>query len=100
MRADALNLALRVLAGCRTPPHFAGLSAIGTAGPAQHNEISHGGDGPVAYGLLTYGQGSSAESAYAYDQLPLFSAKQWVSLPYHPEAVKAQRIGAPLVLTY
>jgi acyl-homoserine-lactone acylase len=56
--------------------------------------------GPVAYGLLTYGQSSSAESPFAYDQLPLFSAKLWVPLPFHAEDVKAQRVGAPLVLIY
>ena len=56
--------------------------------------------GPVAYGLLTYGQSSSGESPYAYDQLPLFSARQWVKLPFQPEDVKAQRVGPPLVLAY
>jgi acyl-homoserine-lactone acylase len=56
--------------------------------------------GPVAYGLLTYGQSSSAESPYAYDQLPLFSARQWVKLPFHPEDVNAQRLWGTLVLTY
>jgi len=52
----------------------------------------------LAYGLLTYGQGSYTESAHAYDQLPLFAAKQWVRLPFHPQEVKAQRVGEPLVL--
>lgn len=56
--------------------------------------------GPVAYGLLTYGQSSSAASPYSFDQLPLFSAKEWVRLPFHPEDVNAQRVGAPLVLAY
>jgi acyl-homoserine-lactone acylase len=56
--------------------------------------------GPLAYGLLTYGQGSYAESPHAYDQLPLFSAKQWVPLPFHVQDVKAQRVGEPLVLAY
>jgi acyl-homoserine-lactone acylase len=56
--------------------------------------------GPVAYALLTYGQGSSVESPHAYDQLPLFSAKRWVTLPFHAEDVKAQRVGAELVLAY
>jgi acyl-homoserine-lactone acylase len=56
--------------------------------------------GPVAYGLLTYGQSSNPESPYAYDQLPLFSARQWVQLPFHREDVSAQRVGAALVLNY
>jgi len=56
--------------------------------------------GPVAYGLLTYGQSSSAASPHSFDQLPLFSAKQWPRLPFHPEDVSAQRIAAPMVLGY
>jgi acyl-homoserine-lactone acylase len=56
--------------------------------------------GPLAWGLLTYGEGSSADSPHAYDQLSLFSAKQWVKLPFHKEDVDAQRVGAPLVLNY
>jgi acyl-homoserine-lactone acylase len=56
--------------------------------------------GPVAFGLLTYGQGSSADSPHAYDQLPLFSAKQWVRLPFHREEIDAQRVGRTMVLPY
>jgi acyl-homoserine-lactone acylase len=62
--------------------------------------VTFDANGPVAYGLLTYGQSSSAASPYSYDQLPLFSAKQWVKLPFHREDVAAQRVGAPLVLAY
>ncbi|MBI2769084.1 MAG: penicillin acylase family protein [Burkholderiales bacterium] len=56
--------------------------------------------GPVAHAILTYGQGSDPASPYAYDQLPLFSGKQWQALPFHPDDVKARRIAAPLVLAY
>jgi acyl-homoserine-lactone acylase len=56
--------------------------------------------GPVAWGILTYGQSSDPASTHAYDQLPLFSAKQWQALPFHPEDVQAQRVGPPLVLAY
>jgi acyl-homoserine-lactone acylase len=56
--------------------------------------------GPVAYGLLTYGQGSSADSPHAYDQLALFSKKQWVRLPFQREEVRAQRVGPAMVLPY
>lgn len=56
--------------------------------------------GPVAYGLLTYGQGSSAESPLAFDQLELFSRKEWVKLPFHREEVERQRVGAAVVLSY
>jgi acyl-homoserine-lactone acylase len=56
--------------------------------------------GPVAYGLLTYGQGSSADSPHAYDQLALFSKKQWLRLPFQREEVRAQRVGPAMVLPY
>ncbi|MDB5874932.1 MAG: acylase [Ramlibacter sp.] len=62
--------------------------------------VTFDGRGPVAYGLLTYGQGSSAASAHAYDQLPLFAAKEWVRLPYQREEVTAQRVGPAMVLPY
>ena len=56
--------------------------------------------GPVAQGLLTYGQSSDPASPRAYDQLPLFAARRWLPLPFHPQDVKAQREGPPLRLTY
>jgi acyl-homoserine-lactone acylase len=56
--------------------------------------------GPVAQGLLTYGQSSDLSSPRAYDQLPLFAAKQWPALPFHAADVQAQREGKPLQLAY
>lgn len=56
--------------------------------------------GPVAQGLLTYGQSSDPASPRAYDQLPLFSAGKWHPLPFHRADIEAQREGAPLQLAY
>ena len=56
--------------------------------------------GPVAQGLLTYGQSSDPTSPRAYDQLPLFAAKRWQPLPFHPADVAAQREGPALQLAY
>lgn len=56
--------------------------------------------GPVAQGLLTYGQSSDPASPRAYDQLPLFAARRWLPLPFHPEDVRAQREGPPLRLDH
>jgi acyl-homoserine-lactone acylase len=56
--------------------------------------------GPVAQGLLTYGQSSDVASARAYDQLPLFAAKRWQPLPFHPDDVAAQREGPVVRLAY
>ena len=56
--------------------------------------------GPVAQGLLTYGQSSDLASPRAYDQLTLFAAKRWQPLPFHPADVAAQREGTALQLAY
>ncbi len=56
--------------------------------------------GPVAMGILTYGQSSEASSPRAFDQLQLFSTRQWLPLPFHAADVQVQRIGAPLQLKY
>lgn len=56
--------------------------------------------GPVAQGLLTYGQSSDLASPRAYDQLALFAAKRWQPLPFHPADVAAQREGPSLQLAY
>jgi len=52
--------------------------------------------GPVAHALLTYGQSSNPDSPRAFDQLPIFSAKQWLPMPFHASDVQAQRVGVPL----
>ncbi len=56
--------------------------------------------GPVAQAILTYGQSSDPASPHWFDQLALFSAKEWHPLPFHPADVRAQRIGEPLRLDY
>lgn len=55
--------------------------------------------GPVAQGLLTYGQASDPASPHANDQLRLFSRKQWPVLPFHPADVARERVGEVLRLT-
>jgi acyl-homoserine-lactone acylase len=56
--------------------------------------------GPVAQALLTYGQSSDPASPRAFDQLAMFSQKQWLPLPFHRADVEAQRVGAPVQLAY
>ena len=56
--------------------------------------------GPVAHALLTYGQSSNPASSRAYDQLPMFSAKEWLELPFYASDIQMQRVGAPLQLVY
>ncbi len=54
--------------------------------------------GPIAYGLLTYGQSSLPNSEHQTDQLKLFARKEWPRLPFHPEEVASQRVGDVLRL--
>lgn len=54
--------------------------------------------GPVAHGLLTYGQSTDPASPHATDQLKLFSARQWPALPFHADDVAKARVGEVLRL--
>jgi acyl-homoserine-lactone acylase len=88
------------------------LNKIGTIGPVVLNEngfivdfgssylqtVTFDERGPLAQGLLTYGQSSNPPSPHAYDQLPSFSRKQWIDLPFHPRDVEAQAEGPELRL--
>ena len=55
-------------------------------------------DGPIARGMLTYGQSSAPDSPYAYDQLDTFSKGEWPRLPYTRREIDAHRVGAPTTL--
>ena len=54
--------------------------------------------GPVAQALLTYGQSSERGSPHSTDQLRLFEAKRWPTLPFHAEDVARARVGEVLRL--
>lgn len=45
--------------------------------------------GPVAQGMLLYGQSTDRASRWYADQVPLYSRKQWVTLPFHWETIRA-----------
>jgi len=55
--------------------------------------------GPVAQAMLTFGQSTNPASPHQTDQLKLFAAKQWPTLPFHAEDIQRQRLGEPLALT-
>ena len=61
--------------------------------------VSFDARGPVAQGILAYGQSTNPASPNATDQLWLFSRKQWPVLPFHPEDVEKARVGEVLRLT-
>lgn len=44
--------------------------------------------------------GYPVDSPHAYDQLPRFSKKEWVRLPYQREEEQAHRVGPAMVLPY
>jgi acyl-homoserine-lactone acylase len=60
--------------------------------------VTFDADGPIARGMLTYGQSSAPDSPYAYDQLDTFSNGEWPRLPYTRREIDAHRIGAPRTL--
>lgn len=57
-------------------------------------------DGPVARGLLVYGQSSRPGSPQSFDQLPAYAAKHWFELPFKAADVAAQRVGDVLTLRF
>jgi acyl-homoserine-lactone acylase len=54
--------------------------------------------GPVAHGLLTFGQSSQPDSPRAYDQLDALSHQPWPVLPFHADDVAKARVGPVVTL--
>ena len=48
--------------------------------------------GPVAHGMLVYGQSVDPASPHYADQVPLYTAKSWPLLPFHPNEVRRDPI--------
>ena len=79
-----------------------GISAKGLPidyGSSYIQSVTFDARGPVAQGILTYGQSTDPASAHANDQLRLFSRKEWPVLPFHAEDVAKARVGDVLRLT-
>ena len=68
-------------------------------GPSYLQTVTFDARGPVARGLLTYGQSINPASPHANDQMKLYSAKQWPTRPFHADDVAQQRVGEVLRLT-
>ncbi len=47
--------------------------------------------GPTAHAILTYGQSTDPASPYYGNQLGLYSSKRWLTLPFTPEQIRADR---------
>jgi acyl-homoserine-lactone acylase len=46
-------------------------------------------NGPVAHGILVYGQSTDPASPHYSDQVPLYTAKSWPVLPFEPSEIRA-----------
>jgi acyl-homoserine-lactone acylase len=55
-------------------------------------------DGPVAHGLLAYGQSTDPASVHYGDQLPLYSASQLVTLPFTSHQIRGDATASRLEL--
>jgi len=53
---------------------------------------------PIAEGMLTHSQSTDPASPHYGDQTPVYSAKEWIPLPFCAEDIEAARIGEPLTL--
>ena len=53
--------------------------------------------GPVARGLLVYGQSVDPKSPWYADQLPLFSQKKLPVLPFSEQQIKAERVSSQVL---
>ncbi|SDE66032.1 acyl-homoserine-lactone acylase [Massilia sp. PDC64] len=55
--------------------------------------------GPVAQAMLVYGQSTDPRSPYYADQLPLYSRKEWPSLPFTEASINADPNRKTVTLT-
>ncbi|MFK8016817.1 MAG: penicillin acylase family protein [Gammaproteobacteria bacterium] len=101
--------------GVRFPIHGgrdgSGMFSIITANlsPAGYTPINHGNsymqtvtfddDGPVAEALLSYSQSSDPEDENYADQTALYTAKQWVALPFSEAEILADPNYVTITLT-
>jgi acyl-homoserine-lactone acylase len=51
--------------------------------------VTFDNDGPVAQGMLLYGQSTDPKSPWYADQVPLYSRKEWSALPFTLQKIKA-----------
>lgn len=51
--------------------------------------VTFDGQGPLAQAMLTYGQSTDPKSRWYADQTIMYSRKQWPSLPFTPEQIRA-----------
>lgn len=60
--------------------------------------ITFDDSGPRALTMLTYSQSPDPGSRHSTDGTEAYSAKQWISYPYSPVEIEAQRDGDPVII--
>ena len=73
-----------VMASDLTPAGYTGV----LRGVSYIQTVTFDDAGPVAQGILVYGQSTNPTSPYYADQTALYSRKQWPSLPFAEAAIK------------
>lgn len=81
-----------------SPPDSTGYHNV-DMGPTYLQIVGFDADGPVARGMLVYGQSTDPTSPHYADQLSLYSRKQWVALPFTPAQMRADPALKPLQLS-
>jgi acyl-homoserine-lactone acylase len=78
-----------------------GISAQGLRidyGTSYLQTVTFDAKGPVAQGLLTYGQSTNPASPHANDQMRLYSRKEWPQLPFLADDINKARVGEVMKL--
>lgn len=70
-----------------SPPDSTGYHNV-DMGPTYLQIVGFDADGPVARGMLVYGQSTDPASPHYADQLSLYSRKQWATLPFTPAQMR------------
>lgn len=61
--------------------------------------VTFDANGPVARGMLVYGQSTDPKSPYYADQLLVYSRKEWPTLPFNAASVNAHRVAKMTTLS-
>jgi acyl-homoserine-lactone acylase len=75
-----------------------GYSRIGAGNSYIQTVGWDGSECPDAYAILTYSQSTDPASAHYADMTKLYSAKEWVDMPFCAADVRAQQVGPSLYL--
>lgn len=61
--------------------------------------VTFDADGPVAHGMLVYGQSVDPASPHYADQVPVYARKEWPTLPFSANAIRADSNFSSITLS-